>query len=54
MKYVLPPKGTVSHHFLRRTARKRRDELRERWPSNRFKVVSYKRGPFGFRVERTV
>lgn len=41
---------TVSKHFLRRTARAKEAELEAQEPGNQYAVVSYIRGPFGFRV----
>jgi hypothetical protein len=45
--------GTVSRHFLRRTARDRERKLETAWPDMDFKVLSLVRGPFGWRVIRT-
>jgi hypothetical protein len=50
---VIPELGTVSRHFLRRTARARERRLERLYPDADFRVVSFVRGPFGFRVERT-
>ena len=50
----------VSHHFLRRTARNRAADLNRRYygaavpkRDRRYRVQSYVRGPFGFKVVDT-
>ena len=48
-----PAFGTVSHHFLRRTATDRERNLETAFPDMNFKVLSTVPGPFGWRVVRT-
>lgn len=44
---------TVSRHFLRRTARRKRDRLMKNDPNHGYVVERCARGPFRWRVERT-